>query len=238
MNLESTHIANPFHQRFAVIIALTTSILTIFTFGIAIMTPPLSGPYCVADCFEYPYLDIAERFPRDYLWMFPAIILSLLYLVLSASLYEYAPLTQKIFGRLGLAFAVIATGTLVVNYFVQISVIQPSVIRGETDGISILTQYNDHGLFIALEEIGYILMSLSFLFLAGVFTRGIKGEGFMKWMFIVSFILVILALLIISIIYGTERSYLFEIVVISINWLVLIIGGFVLAGVFRRVGGE
>lgn len=236
MNLESTHIANPFHQRFAIIIALATSILTIFTFIIAIMTPPLSGPFCAGDCFEYPYLDIAERFPRDYLWMFPAIILTLLYLVLVTSLYEYAPLTQKIFGRLGLAFAVIATGTLVVNYFVQISVIQPSVLRGEADGISILTQYNDHGLFIALEEIGYILMSLSFLCLAGVFTRGLKGEGFMKWMFIASFILVMLSLLIISIIYGTERSYIFEIVVISVNWLVLIIGGFLLAGVFGRVG--
>jgi hypothetical protein len=29
-------------------------------------------------------------------------------------------------------------------------------MNGETDGLSILTQYNPHGIFIALEEIGYL----------------------------------------------------------------------------------
>lgn len=34
-------------------------------------------------------------------------------------------------------------------------------MHGETEGITLLTQYNAHGIFIALEELGYLLMSLS-----------------------------------------------------------------------------
>ena len=37
-------------------------------------------------------------------------------------------------------------------------------MNGETDGIALLTQYNGHGIFIAMEELGYITMSISFLF--------------------------------------------------------------------------
>jgi hypothetical protein len=34
-------------------------------------------------------------------------------------------------------------------------------MHGETEGITLLTQYNAHGIFIVLEELGYLLMSLS-----------------------------------------------------------------------------
>lgn len=45
-------------------IALATGIATLATFAIAVATPPLSGQLCQQNCFLYPYLDIAERFPR------------------------------------------------------------------------------------------------------------------------------------------------------------------------------
>jgi hypothetical protein len=68
------------------ITAILTTVITVVTFGIAILTPPLSGPFCLEGCFGYPYVDIASRFPRDYLWMYPAILLILIYVVLIGSL--------------------------------------------------------------------------------------------------------------------------------------------------------
>ncbi len=39
-------------------------------------------------------------------------------------------------------------------------------MKGEKEGISLLTQFNPHGIFIALKEVGYLLMSLSFFSLS------------------------------------------------------------------------
>jgi hypothetical protein len=43
--------------------ALLTAILAAVTLGIAIATPPISGPFCVSGCVGYPYTDIVARFP-------------------------------------------------------------------------------------------------------------------------------------------------------------------------------
>lgn len=95
-------------------------------------------------------------------------------LVLCGTHSSHSPLCQtrqdkKIYGYIGLSFSIISATILLIDYFVQISVIQPSLLQGETEGIAILTQYNPHGIFIALEEIGYLMMSLSFLCVAPVF---------------------------------------------------------------------
>ena len=156
-------------NRFSFYVAFTTSVVTFITFVIAFLTPPLSGPFCEVGCFEYPFTGIASRFPRDYIWMYPAIGVSLLYLVLMVCIHHYARAERKIFSHIGLSISLIASTILIVDYFVQVSVIQPSLLHGETDGIAILSQYNPHGLFIALEEIGFLLMSLSFVCVAPVF---------------------------------------------------------------------
>jgi hypothetical protein len=104
----------------------------------------------------------------------------------------------------------------------------------ETDGIALLTQYNAHGIFIVLEELGYLLMSLSFLFLAPVFTNKGRLASVVRWVFIAGFILTMVFLAVISINYGLAREDRFEIADISIDWLVLLINGVLLSLLFRR----
>jgi hypothetical protein len=133
----------------------------------------------------------------------------------------------------GIAFALISSGILVSNYFLQLSVIQPSLLNGETDGILLLTQYNPHGLFIALEEIGLLFMSLTFLFMAFVFS-GNRLENSIRWIFLGSFLLSVISLVIISAIHGIHREYHFEVYIISICWLTLIIQGILLSRLFSR----
>ena len=132
---------------------------------------------------------------------------------------------------MGLAIVVVAV--LAPTYFVQFSVVPSSLSAGQTDGISLLTQYNPHGIFIALEEIGYLLMSFSFLFLIPL----IPAEGFrakvVRWIFGAGFVASILALVAIAIAFGFDRQDRFEVVVISVTWLVLIVNGVLVALVFR-----
>jgi hypothetical protein len=215
--------------------ASLTTILTLITFGIAVATPPLSGPYCAGGCYSYPFSDIAARFPRDYYWMYPAILLALVYYVLMVSIHYFAPAEKKIFSHVGLSFALVSTATLVIDYFLQVSVIQPSLLLGETDGIALLSQFNAHGVFIVLEEIGFFMMSLSMLFMVPAFVGQTRAEKAVRWLFLASFLLNVIAFTLYSIFYGIHREYRFEVATISINWLTLIASGIPLSMVFRRV---
>ena len=214
--------------------AIFTVIMTVITFGFAITAIPISGANCGDLCIEYPYLNTLSQFLKDYLWMPLAIILTLSYLVLMVSIHVYASNQRKIFSQIGLSFALLATMVLVGDYFVQFSVVPISLMSGETEGITMLTQYNAHGVFIVLEELGYLLMSLSFLFMAPVFINKNRLEVAVRWVFIISFLLTVLALTLISINYGLDRQDRFEVAVISIDWLVLIVNGILLSIVFKQ----
>ena len=143
--------------RMGFYIAIIMTILAIVTFGIAICTPPVSGPFCKGSCIMYPYNAIISRFPRDYLWMYPAILLSIIFIAFIVCIHYYASDNKKIFSLLSLSFALVSAIVLMTDYFIQVSVIQPSLVNGETEGIAVLTMYNPHGVFIALEEIGNTL---------------------------------------------------------------------------------
>jgi hypothetical protein len=211
-----------------------TVLLTIITFGFAITAIPISGANCREGCIEYPYLNTVAQFPKDYLWMIPAIILMLLYVIWMVSIHVYAAPSKKIFGQIGLSFALMSALILISDYFIQFSVVPVSLMNGETEGITLLTQYNAHGIFIVLEELGYLLMSLSFVFIAPVFSNSNRLENSVRWIFIGGFVLAFVALAIFSAIYGLDRQDRFEVTIISIDWLVLIVNGILLSRVFKK----
>lgn len=215
-------------------VSLVTAITTIITFGIAFMTPPLSGPFCVAGCFEYPYSEIASRFPRDYYWMYLAIVVTILFVIQMIIVNNIAGSKVKIFSHTGVAFSIISATILISNYFTQVSVVQPSLLNGETEGIALLTQFNPHGTFIALEEIGFLLMTFAFFVTIPVFAK--KGGVYkaVRLTYLIGFLLGIASLVYISIKLGTGREYIFEVIIISIVWLELIITSFLLSIIFKR----
>ena len=221
-------------NRFGYYSAILTTVITVVTFGFAIIAIPISGANCPGNCVEYPYLDTVSQFPRDFLWMPLAIVLVLAYVTLMVSIHSYASRQKKIFSQVGLSFALIAAAVLVADYFIQFSVIPMSLTNGETEGLAMLIQYNPHGVFLALEELGYLVMSLSFLFMAPVFANKNRLESAVRWIFVIAFILVIVSLVVSSINYGLDRQDRFEVAVLSIDWLVLIINGVLLSIVFRR----
>lgn len=224
----------PSASRFGFWAAMATGVTTLFTFAVAICTPPMSGELCKEGCFGYPYLEIASRFPRDYYWMFSSILATLLYVAFMLGIQARATPEKRLFAQFGLIVSAMAALTIIGDYFVQLAVIQPSVLAGEADGVSMLSQYNPHGIFIALEELGYLLMSLSLACAAAALSSATRLERSVRWLFGGSFVVCVLTLGWFLVKYGHQRGYLFEIAVISIVWLTLIPGAFMMAAVFRR----
>lgn len=215
-------------SRVGAMVALTMRGVTVATFALAYMAG--------ADDSPYPFSSdaTAANWPREYLWMFPAMPLMLLFVAFIASVHEYAPPTRKIFSLLGLCLAIIAAAVLLITYFIQVTVMQPSLEKGQLDGWAMLTMYNPNGIFIALEELGYILMSLALAVLAPVFLQKNKVERTIRWLFVLSSATVVGALIAVSVATGIDRGFLFEIIVIAIVWLTMVVAGPLVAVVLRR----
>lgn len=221
------------NKKLGFISAMLIAVVTAITFGIALLTPPISGPLA-ASPIQYPFTDIVSRFPRDYLWMYPAMLLMLLFIILQVCIYYDTSDSNKTLAHISLIFAVTSGMVLFSDYFIQISIVQPSLLNGETEGMSLLTQYNPHGLFVVLEEIGYLMMSLSFLFTALVFSEKTKLDTVLRRVLLAAFFLSLSALILISIIYGIHREYLLEVALISIDFPALIVFGILLSIRFRK----
>lgn len=166
--------------------------------------------------------------------MFPAMLLVLAYVTFMVSIHYYADGQKRIFSQIGLSFALIAAAILLSDYYLQLSVVPVSLRNGETEGLAMLIQYNPHGIFLVLEELGYLMMALSFLFMAAALSNKSRLESAIRWVFAIGSVLVMISLPIISISHGLERLDRFEVVAISIDWLILIINGVLLSVVFRR----
>lgn len=210
------------------------SILTIIAFGFAMTAIPPSGPYCPENCMEYPFPDILLYYPRDYYWMYFAIFQLFAFVIFIVTNHFIVNAAKKLYTFLSISFTLISSTVLLIAYFTQFSVVPISVMKGETEGIALITQYNDHGLFIAMEELGYITMSIALFFLAFAFSKNTRIEKTIRIILITQLFLTILTFLFYSIKFGIERSYLFEVATITINWLVIIIVGIMLGINFKK----
>jgi hypothetical protein len=211
---------------------LTVVIVAVFAV-VSIATPARSGPFCLSACVAYPFVDVAQFIPGDYLWLLPGILLAPILVVLMACIHAYAPEPKKIYSRISLAFSLIYAVVILVDYYLQLTVIVPSLQAGETEGLSLFTQYDPHGPFIALETLGYSMMTVAFLFAAPVFAGG-RAERAIRGLFVLSFVLAVAAFVGLAVV--RRDLVAFEVTVLMINWIVLIASGLLLGVVFRRAG--
>jgi hypothetical protein len=123
---------------------------------------------------------------------------------------------------------------LTIDYVIQLAVMQPSLLKGETEGLSLFSKYNPHGIFIALEDWGYLMMSIAFLFTSIVFNGQSRIERGIRRVFLSGFVLTIVSLILLITMYGHDLEYRFECAVILVDWLTLIIGGILLSNFFRQ----
>lgn len=214
--------------------AVLTSVLAAVSFGVAVTTPPRTGPFAApGTAIPYPFATAARYVPRDFVWMYLALLMMLAFLVLAACVRERAAQDRRVHGTIGLSLAVASFTVIAVDYFIQLRTVQPALLRGEWDGLAIVSQYNPHGVFIALEELGFLAMGLSFAFLA--FALGdSRLERATRRVYLASSALMVAAFVGMSLYFGFGLEYRFEVTAITLGWLTLTITGALLAFVFRR----
>ena len=103
-------------SRLVLWVAVLTALTAVVSLAMAITTLPHSGPYCRSDCVGYPYSDAAAFVPRDYLWMYPALVLTLLAVVLMESIHHQLALSRGLLSRIAVAFTTMGAAILVVDY--------------------------------------------------------------------------------------------------------------------------
>ncbi|MBN1876081.1 MAG: hypothetical protein JXA33_17790 [Anaerolineae bacterium] len=226
-------------------VSILTSVAAVAALGIAITTAPArSGPNCpplvdmgvLQSCVTYPYTDVAAYVPIEYIWMYPAFLLALLFVVLVICIHYTAPVDTKVASQIALSFASISATVHAINYFIQLTVIQPSLLKGELEGLSLFSQYNPHGIFIALEDLGYLLMGIAFLFIALVFVGRDKLERAIRFILIIGSILAVGGLILLALLYGSDLEYRYEVLSLTTDWIILIVTGILLSVFFKRAG--
>jgi hypothetical protein len=169
--------------------------------------------------------------------MYPATVMLLTYLILTIVVLAHARPDRRLSAMIAVAFALLAVATLVVDYAIQLAVVQPSLLSGESDGVALVSQYNPHGVFIALENVGYVALAVAFVFLSRVIT----GRGWLvralRWLLLLAGALTLAALLVMSWWFGMDLGYRFEVVAISITWIAVIASSALLAAWLRRPVG-
>lgn len=138
-----------------------------------------------ADCITYPHADVTSFVAHDYVW-----------------LYAASPLRWRTASDTGATLAAIAAGPLLIDYGAQLLVVQPSVLVGESSGLSVLSQYNLHVLFIGLWDIGDATLALA---------------------------LILLLFVILAFVYRSALDVRFEVLALLLTYLVLIAAGTMLS---------
>ncbi|GIF23379.1 hypothetical protein BJ973_000264 [Actinoplanes tereljensis] len=215
-------------------LSLATALAGLVAVATSVTTPPRSGAFCTAGCVTYPYTDVAAFVPRDYWWLYPQSFFVLLALVLMLCLHATVPLAVRTFSSIAVTLAGMAATTLLADYIIQLTVLQPSLHRGETTGLSLFSQYNPHGVFIALENLGYLLLGLALAAVAAAFNAPILLERGLRWVFLAGGVLTTAALPILGVLYGSDLGYRYEVVAIMLTWITLITSGILLARWFGR----
>ncbi len=105
-------------------------------------------------------------------WVVPCVLLALTFPVLMASIYLLASREKKIWGLLGLIFALIYAAILGFNYWIQLAVVSPALAAGHTEGLTPFIIGSPVSIAFSLEGLGYSLMGLSMLFAGLVFSGG------------------------------------------------------------------
>ena len=216
-------------------VAGCAALLAVIALAAGVTTPVRSGPNCTqAVCLRYPYPDAAQGVPRDYWWMYPATLLALTVLALLACLYRDATGTRRTLGLIGFGLAGVAATALGIDYTIQLAVVQPSLLAGQHDGLAPLVMYNPHGLFIALEDLGYLLTGAVLVFAGLAITdRSRAGRG-ARWVLATAGAAVLVAFAVLLIRERADLADQVEIIAISIEWLAIAAAGVLLLITSRR----
>jgi hypothetical protein len=157
--------------------ALLTTAFTILWVVLALGSPTAEWSGIESYAKDFTFFQMAN--------FIPVILLTFTVVILMACIHCVAPGTKKVFALIGIAFSSVYAAVICTNYYIQLFVVRLNLLKGDLDGLALLTHTNLHSVFFALETIGYTFLSLAILFASPVFGGG-KLESWIRWLFIIS----------------------------------------------------
>ena len=130
------------------------------------------GSYMSSLPSEWPGIEaFAASFePIPYIaWVIPCLLLALTFPVMISSIHYYASDDRRIWGLLGLVFAVMYGAVLAANYWLLLTVVRESLSSGYTEGLEWFVIGSPHSITNTIEGIGYGFMGLAAIFVSQVF---------------------------------------------------------------------
>ena len=103
--------------------------------------------------------------------LLPSLLLAPSFALLILIIHYYAPEDKKIWSHAAVMFATVYVVMVSINYYVQLTLVVPHMIRGETDSIQPFLFTPFDSFIYSVDVLGYSFMSLSTLFGAFVFTK-------------------------------------------------------------------
>jgi hypothetical protein len=166
----------------ALLIAVTFFVFTICFVMIA-ATPPLFIWTNLADyvLFANQRSQILQDIAR-----FTMLLFGPLYVVLLNCIYDHTSQEKRLLARIGINFGLAFAVFTGINYFVQLSAVRLSLLKGELQGLEQIVQANPISGISAINMLGWTLfLGLSSLFIAPVFS-GSKLEKAIGMAFLVN----------------------------------------------------
>ncbi len=121
-----------------------------------------------------------------YVAQFMMLLFAPLFVVLLASIEEYAHSEKKILARIALYFGIIFSMLISINYFMQLSVVRQNIAKGDLVGLEHLIMVNPGAAILAINMLGWTLFfGLSSLF-AGMVFSGSRLEKVIRYAFLLN----------------------------------------------------
>jgi hypothetical protein len=99
----------------------------------------------------------------------PSLLLGSSFLVLLVCIHEMAPNEKKLWTHIALAFGVVYTALISINYYVQLTLVAPRMARGDVQGIEPFLFVPFDSFLYAVDILGYSFMSVAAIFAALAF---------------------------------------------------------------------
>jgi hypothetical protein len=136
------------------------------------------------------------------LTLLPSLLLAPALLVLLVCVHDAAPEHQRLWSRLGVTFGGLYAALVSTVYVVELTVVEPLIVRGEADRAGLVT-IDPGGVLNAIDGLGYIFLCIALVSLAPLFA----GTRLQRW--IRGFLLANgAAMLPIALTYFVDRSFL------------------------------
>jgi hypothetical protein len=100
----------------------------------------------------------------------PSLLLAPSFALLMLCVHYYAPEDKKVWSHAGLIFATVYTVMVSINYYVQLTLVVPHLMRGEVESIRLFLFTPFDSFIYSVDVLGSSFMSLSTLFAAFVLT--------------------------------------------------------------------